>query len=108
MFYVILAVLLVVIDQAVKFAVRANIGLGQSIPFIPHVLDLAYVEVGADGEFDRLVGEDQQDGEDGVQHENTLSDGMRKTPGICSAYFSISAGFHQGQGQMTLAFSRGI
>ena len=44
MFYVILAVLLVVADQAVKFAVRANIGLGQSIPFIPHVLDLAYVQ----------------------------------------------------------------
>ena len=43
MFYAILAVLLVVIDQAVKFAVRANIGLGQSVPFIPYVLDLAYV-----------------------------------------------------------------
>ena len=43
MFYVILAVLLVIADQAVKFAVRANIGFGQSIPFIPHVLDLTYV-----------------------------------------------------------------
>ena len=43
MLYAILAVLLVVLDQAVKFAVRANIGLGQSVPFIPHVLDLAYV-----------------------------------------------------------------
>ena len=44
MFYVILAVLLVVADQAVKFAVRSNIDLGQSIPFIPHVLDLTYVQ----------------------------------------------------------------
>ena len=44
MLYAILAVLLVVLDQAVKFAVRANIGLGQSVPFIPHVLDLAYVQ----------------------------------------------------------------
>ena len=44
MFYVILTVLLVVADQAVKFAVRANIDIGQSIPFIPHVLDLTYVQ----------------------------------------------------------------
>ena len=44
MLYAILAVLLVVLDQAVKFAVRANIGLGRSVPFIPHVLDLAYVQ----------------------------------------------------------------
>ena len=44
MLYAILAVLLVLIDQAVKFAVRADIGLGQSVPFIPHVLDLAYVQ----------------------------------------------------------------
>ena len=44
MLYAILAVLLIVLDQAVKFAVRANIGLGQSVPFLPHVLDLAYVQ----------------------------------------------------------------
>ena len=44
MLYAILAVLLVVLDQAVKFAVRANIALGQSVPFIPYVLDLAYVQ----------------------------------------------------------------
>ena len=44
MLYAILAVLLVLIDQAVKFAVRANIGLGQSVPFLPHILDLAYVQ----------------------------------------------------------------
>ena len=43
MFYAILAVLLVLADQAVKFAVRASIDLGQSVPFIPYVLDLAYV-----------------------------------------------------------------
>ena len=44
MLYAILAVLLVVLDQAVKFAVRANIEPGQSIPFLPHVLDLAHVQ----------------------------------------------------------------
>ena len=44
MLYAILAVLVVILDQAVKFAVRANIALGQSVPFIPHVLDLAYVQ----------------------------------------------------------------
>ena len=43
MLYAVLAVLLVLIDQTVKFAVRANIGLGQSVPFIPHVMDLAYI-----------------------------------------------------------------
>ena len=43
MIYAILAVLLVVADQAVKFAVRANIEPGGSVPFIPHLLDLAYV-----------------------------------------------------------------
>ena len=43
MFYAILAALLVLIDQAVKFAVRANIELGRAVPFIPHILDLAYV-----------------------------------------------------------------
>ena len=44
MLYAILAVLLVVLDQAVKYAVRANIEPGQSIPFLPHVLDLAHVQ----------------------------------------------------------------
>ena len=43
MLYAILAVLLVLTDQAVKFAVRANIDPGLSVPFIPHVLDLTYV-----------------------------------------------------------------
>ena len=44
MLYAILAVLLVLIDQAVKFFVRANIGLGQSVPFLPGIMDLAYVQ----------------------------------------------------------------
>ena len=42
--YAILTVLLVVADQAVKYAVRANIPLGGSIPFLPHVMDLTYVQ----------------------------------------------------------------
>ena len=44
MSYAILAVLLVLADQAVKFAVRANIELGGAVPFIPYVMDLAYVQ----------------------------------------------------------------
>ena len=44
MIYAILAVLLVLADQAVKFAVRANIGLGESVPFLPYVMDLTYVQ----------------------------------------------------------------
>ena len=44
MFYAILAVALVVIDQIVKYLVRSSIPLGQSIPFIPHVMDLTYVQ----------------------------------------------------------------
>ena len=43
MLYAILAVLLVLLDQAVKFAVRANIDPGRSVPFIPYILDLTYV-----------------------------------------------------------------
>ena len=44
MFYAILAVLLVLADQAVKFAVRANIELGGSVPFIPYIMDLTYAQ----------------------------------------------------------------
>lgn len=44
MSYAILAVLLVLADQAVKFTVRANIELGGSVPFIPYIMDLAYVQ----------------------------------------------------------------
>ena len=43
MLYAILAVLLVLVDQATKFVVRSNIELGESVSFIPGVLDLAYV-----------------------------------------------------------------
>ena len=43
MSYAILAVLLVLGDQATKFIVRSNIPLGESVPFIPGVLDLTYV-----------------------------------------------------------------
>ena len=44
MFYAILAVALVVLDQIVKYLIRANIDLGASIPFIPYVMDLTYVQ----------------------------------------------------------------
>lgn len=44
MFYAILAAALVVLDQIVKYLVRANIPLGGSIPFIPYLLDLTYVQ----------------------------------------------------------------
>lgn len=44
MSYAILAVLLVIADQLVKFAVRSSIPLGGSVPFIPYILDLTYVQ----------------------------------------------------------------
>ncbi len=44
MLYAILAVLLVALDQLTKALVRANIPLGQSIPFLPHIMDLTYVQ----------------------------------------------------------------
>lgn len=44
MFYAILAVLLVAADQLVKYLVRAHIQLGASVPFIPYLLDLTYVQ----------------------------------------------------------------
>lgn len=44
MFYAILSAALVVLDQIVKYLVRANIPLGGSVPFIPHLLDLTYVQ----------------------------------------------------------------
>ena len=44
MFYAILAVLLVLLDQVVKYLVRAGIPLGGSVPFLPHVLQLTYVQ----------------------------------------------------------------
>ena len=42
--YAILAVLLVIGDQLTKLAVRAGIPLGGSVPFIPGVLELTYVQ----------------------------------------------------------------
>ena len=44
MFFAIFTVLLVVIDQVTKLLVRANIPLGENVPFIPHVLQLTYVK----------------------------------------------------------------
>ena len=42
--YAILAVLLILGDQLTKLAVRTGIPLGGSIPFIPHILNLTYVQ----------------------------------------------------------------
>ena len=42
--YVIVILLLVGLDQLVKALVRANIPLYESVPFIPHVLELTHVK----------------------------------------------------------------
>lgn len=42
--YYLLAAALVVVDQLVKWWVRGNIPLGTGIPFIPHLLDLTYIQ----------------------------------------------------------------
>ena len=44
MFYAILTAALVVLDQIVKYLVRAVIPLGGNVPFIPYLLDLTYVQ----------------------------------------------------------------
>ncbi|SBW11431.1 Lipoprotein signal peptidase [uncultured Eubacteriales bacterium] len=44
MLYVLLAAALVAVDQLVKFLVRANIPVWESASFIPHVMDLTYVQ----------------------------------------------------------------
>lgn len=44
MLYTIIALVLLLADQVVKYLVRTGIELGQSVPFIPHVLDLTYVQ----------------------------------------------------------------
>ena len=44
MLYYLIAIFLVGIDQLVKWWVRGNIPLGESIPFLPHVMDLAYTQ----------------------------------------------------------------
>lgn len=43
MLYAILVVALVGLDQLVKYLVRANIGLGEAVPFLPHILQFTYV-----------------------------------------------------------------
>ena len=44
MLYAVIAVALVLLDQVVKFLVRANIPLYTSVTFIPGVMDLTYVQ----------------------------------------------------------------
>ena len=44
MLYALAVVFLVAVDQAVKFLVRANSPLGESIPFLPHVMNLTFVQ----------------------------------------------------------------
>lgn len=44
MTYVILAAALVAIDQLVKYLVLQYIPLGGHVPFIPHIMELTYVE----------------------------------------------------------------
>ena len=40
MLYALLIAALVALDQVVKYLIRANNPLGESIPFLPHVMDL--------------------------------------------------------------------
>ena len=42
--YFLLSILLIVIDQLTKVWVRGNLSLGGSAPFLPHVLELTYVQ----------------------------------------------------------------
>ena len=42
--YAILVVVLVGLDQLVKYLVVQNISMGEHIPFLPHILDLTYVQ----------------------------------------------------------------
>lgn len=44
MLYAILAVVLVIADQVVKLLIRSNLALGESVPFIPHILNLTYYQ----------------------------------------------------------------
>ena len=44
MLYYLLAAALVVVDQLVKSLVRANIPLGEGVPFLPHILQLTYYQ----------------------------------------------------------------
>lgn len=42
--YAILTLILVVLDQLVKYQVMTNISPGEYVPFIPYILDLTYVQ----------------------------------------------------------------
>ena len=42
--YAILTLILVALDQLVKYLVLQNIPLGEHVPFIPYLLDLTYVQ----------------------------------------------------------------
>ena len=42
--YLILTVVLVALDQLVKYLVLNNIDLGAHVPFIPHIVELTYVQ----------------------------------------------------------------
>ena len=44
MLYAVLALVLVALDQVVKFLVRANIPLGGHVPFLPKILELTYIQ----------------------------------------------------------------
>lgn len=44
MLYFILAAVLVLLDQVVKLLVRTHIPLGGSVPFLPHLMNLTYVQ----------------------------------------------------------------
>ena len=44
MLYVLLAGLLIGADQLVKYLVRAHIPLGESVPFLPHIMNLTYCQ----------------------------------------------------------------
>ena len=42
--YALLAAVLVALDQLVKYLVMTRIPLGEHVPFLPHILDLTYVQ----------------------------------------------------------------
>ena len=44
MLYFVLAAVLVAVDQLVKYLVSANIPIGGSVPFLPYIIDLTYVQ----------------------------------------------------------------
>ena len=44
MLYALLVLILVALDQVVKYQVVANIPLGEHVPFLPYIMDLTYVQ----------------------------------------------------------------